>query len=400
MNILVLTPYYPIKDRKHLRPDTNAVHYFTREWVKLGHNVLVIHTYFHSIRNILNVINNGKSEVLKNMPSSFRVESIEGVKVALLENQWFIPKSTYMFGWQDKRQNDFALKILNSNDFQPDVIVTHFPTYYKKLMDFLSENINCPKVAVFHRTDIEVLEKRKKSQNQILNQYDGFGFRSAIIHKRFRSIANTNKNEFLVLSGAPDKFLIDKPLKSETFNSKVIKILYVGKLVKNKNVDKVINSLANLKNDLNFVFTIIGDGPERDNLKSQILNLGLKTQVKMISSTSRENVLLEMGKSDIFIMISRNETFGLVYLEAMASGCIVIGSSNEGIDGVIKNNVNGYLIDNGDEGELTSLLVEIANMNNTRLEMVKAAAHSTALEYTESKVALTYLDNIIAVMSQ
>ena len=45
---------------------------------------------------------------------------------------------------------------------------------------------------------------------------------------------------------------------------------------------------------------------------------------------------------NVWIMISKNETFGLVYLEAMARGCITIGSRNQGIDGVINHGVNGF----------------------------------------------------------
>ena len=57
----------------------------------------------------------------------------------------------------------------------------------------------------------------------------------------------------------------------------------------------------------------------------------------------REEVIRQMDNHDVFVMISRNETFGLVYLEAMARGCITIASRNEGFDGVIEHGVNGFL---------------------------------------------------------
>ena len=49
-----------------------------------------------------------------------------------------------------------------------------------------------------------------------------------------------------------------------------------------------------------------------------------------------------MEESDVFAMVSSPETFGLVYIEAMAKGCVTIGSKGEGIDGVIVNNENGF----------------------------------------------------------
>ncbi|TYO74368.1 glycosyltransferase family 4 protein [Rossellomorea marisflavi] len=395
MNILVVSPYYPIKNRNHLISDTKAVHYFTREWVKLGHKVMVIHTYFHSVRNIIR--NRLKSEVYQDMSRSYSLDEIDGVKIALLENQWLIPKSSFMFNWQNKRQTKFVLNVLKEENFVPDIIVTHFPTYYLDLMEDFKANFNCPSVAVLHRSDIEVLAKKGKLfRERLLDQYQGFGFRSSIIQKRFGELNNTYNNGFLVLSGAPDKFLINKS-QLRPINTKLLRILYVGKLVKNKNVDKVLNSLACVKEQINFHFTIIGNGPERENINAQVAKLGLNSCVSLIASTSRENVLSLMGKSDIFIMISKNETFGLVYLEAMASGCIAIGSAKEGIDGVIQNNVNGYLINNGNEEELANLLIKISKMDTIRLENIRAAAHQTAVNLTETKMAISYLNNLISI---
>lgn len=51
-----------------------------------------------------------------------------------------------------------------------------------------------------------------------------------------------------------------------------------------------------------------------------------------------------MLASDCFIMISKNEAFGLVYLEAMSAGCITIASRGEGFDGVIIHGVNGFYV--------------------------------------------------------
>ena len=55
--------------------------------------------------------------------------------------------------------------------------------------------------------------------------------------------------------------------------------------------------------------------------------------------------VITLGQSDVFVLPSVNETFGMVYLEAMSQGCIPIGTSGEGIDGIIENGKNGYLCD-------------------------------------------------------
>ncbi|MEH7121584.1 hypothetical protein V7128_29965, partial [Neobacillus vireti] len=130
VNILVITPFYPIKNRNDLKSDTKAVHYFTRKWASIGHNVLVIHTHFHTSKEILNVIKNPETRILKKVPITPAIlNDIEGVKVALIENQLFIPKSAKMFSWQNKRLSQFIKDVMKQNNFIPDVIISHFPTY-------------------------------------------------------------------------------------------------------------------------------------------------------------------------------------------------------------------------------------------------------------------------------
>ena len=55
-------------------------------------------------------------------------------------------------------------------------------------------------------------------------------------------------------------------------------------------------------------------------------------------------------------MISKEETFGLVYLEAMSMGCITIASKNEGMEGIIIDGENGFLCTAGDDDELASII--------------------------------------------
>lgn len=75
---------------------------------------------------------------------------------------------------------------------------------------------------------------------------------------------------------------------------------------------------------------------------------------------TREQTLEEFRKAEVFVMISSPETLGLVYLEAMSQGCVAIGSRNEGIDGILVDGKNGYLVESGNAEELRARLDAIA----------------------------------------
>ena len=98
-----------------------------------------------------------------------------------------------------------------------------------------------------------------------------------------------------------------------------------------------------------------------------------------------------MRNADIFALISKNETLGMVYLEAMASGCIVIGSKNEGIDGIITSGKNGYLCNAGEYKELSNLIEQILLSSKEEKKKVLMNSYEKIKYQTEEKVSMEYL---------
>jgi glycosyltransferase involved in cell wall biosynthesis len=93
-------------------------------------------------------------------------------------------------------------------------------------------------------------------------------------------------------------------------------------------------------------------------------------------------------------MISEGEAFGLVYLEAMSRGCITIASKNEGMDGIIKDGINGFLCESGNQFDLENKLRFISCLSTKEIKVIKINAIHTAQEYTNEKAALKYLNLI------
>ena len=135
---------------------------------------------------------------------------------------------------------------------------------------------------------------------------------------------------------------------------------------------------------------------ERKNIEEIHQQLGCKGNVRFKGRIPREEIIQYLKQADVFVMISKAEIFGLVYLEAMALGLIPIGSRNEGIDGIICDGDNGFLCEAGNVDELTEILQKIKEMPSEQLVKISNKAKQTAQSYSDEGVAKYYLENLKA----
>ena len=96
-------------------------------------------------------------------------------------------------------------------------------------------------------------------------------------------------------------------------------------------------------------------------------------------------------------MVSSPETFGLVYIEAMAKGCITIGSKGEGIDGVMKM-ARMVFCKAGDVKVLTSVLESILSLDKATKTRIISNAIDTARNLTQENVSREYYHNLRAIL--
>jgi glycosyltransferase involved in cell wall biosynthesis len=138
------------------------------------------------------------------------------------------------------------------------------------------------------------------------------------------------KEKISVINPGVDTFEhIDKTRKIEK-NSKEnkIKLLYTGYLISRKGVDFILNSLNILVNDIGFkevVLTIVGDGPYKQDLLKLSENLKLEDYIVWKSFLPREDLINEIINSDIFMLLSRSEAYGITVTEALTlkTPCII-----------------------------------------------------------------------------
>jgi L-malate glycosyltransferase len=386
MNITLVTQLYPTVNRPDLFLDTAAIHYFAKEWVKQGHRVTVFHMYLHDFKDVRRYRLHFGWKVTENI--------LDGVSVHMMENRLF-----GRFKHITEIQMAFAAHNFNkiiTKLGEQDVLLVHLPCMLDDFVERLK--LNCPRIAVLHNADIKRFSNETVDIEKVKKQYKAFGYRSQSIKENFHDLTTYDGEEFIAYSGAPS--LIRSSPQQINQTKEVLKILYVGKLIPLKKVDITLKALARIKDDVNFHFTIVGDGQKKNSLESLTKELGINHLVTFKGNIPREEVLEEMKGSDVFVMVSSPETFGLVYIEAMSCGCITIGSKGEGIDGVIVNDYNGYLITPGDIFELSDCLIKIQNKSYKEYILLRERAIDTGQNMTEEKMAEQYIENVKQIIKK
>ena len=193
----------------------------------------------------------------------------------------------------------------------------------------------------------------------------------------------------IVPNGVNPFWLQNKHVKSEYKDKKEINLIYVGDFSKNKNIDTSINAAKELKElGYNINFTIIGGGGNSE-YKIKKLSRINKDIVKIYARIDDRERLLDMyRKSDIFIMPSRYETFGLVYIEAMSQGLPIIYTKGQGIDGYFEDGKVGYSVNPKDVNDIVKKIEMIIHNYNR----ISKNCYNLVDNFSWDKIAKIYYD--------
>lgn len=154
------------------------------------------------------------------------------------------------------------------------------------------------------------------------------------------------------------------------------KFLFVGGLDRAhyfKGVSILLRAFARLNNTTRL--RLVGSGDLLEEYKKQAKRLGIEDRVEFCGRVSADDLPACYRQADCFVLPStdRSEAFGLVLLEAQASGCPVIASDLPGVRTVFENQKTGILVKPGDEESLYQALNWMAAYPNNRKEMGQAA---------------------------
>ena len=279
----------------------------------------------------------------------------DGLKTYRYKNYNYIPKNPLMFKVFNKRMEKLYKEIVKKEG-AIDIIHAQSSLWGGISAAYIAEKYNIPLVITEH-SSVERGPYVKKSYIPFICDY----YKKA---QKVITVGNGLKNEIESLSGRQDievignlvdlsKFTIKKRIKNEKFI-----FFSLAFLEGEKGFDTLIKSFAKKFKDKEAVLYIGGDGSQRSWLEALTVENGVKDQIIFLGALSRDDVSKWMNKCDCFVLPSRYETFGVVYIEALASGRPVIGALNGGAEDII-NNLNGYLIPIDDIDILAEKMIEV-----------------------------------------
>ena len=371
MNILVVCHYGLYEDLSF-----SFVHNQVKEYVKLGHRVRVL-------------IPNGVGKTGRDgrrVGKALCVSCIDGVELYDLRYLTLSRYGEKTFNVQSAIGGIRAHWKALFADFRPDVIHAHTLGFDSRIGAWLKRKLGCPLVVTTHGSDSTTLYKNgeKASLRGLCDQADAVVCVSSKLQKQLADCGTAARLQ-TVLNGFQVREC-GSSCEKEPYSW-----IQVGNLVPSKGFDVTIRAFAKIREKYpEAKLTIIGKGGQRGALEMLCQSLQVAASVYFLGQLPNDQVLSEMAKAQFYVMPSSPEGFGIVYLEAMAAGCLTIGTQGEGIADLIINGENGYLVPAKDPDAIANIIDE-SLQDPEKAACIAARGQKAARERTWEKNASKYI---------
>lgn len=152
------------------------------------------------------------------------------------------------------------------------------------------------------------------------------------------------------------------------------KLVFVGRVTLEKEIDVIIRALARLDPALDASFTIVGDGDQRKNLEKIVAELGLTNRVRFTGRVSDEELRGNLTDASVFVIASIAELQSIATMEAMASGLPIVAADAMALPHLVHHGENGYLFQAGNDRELAEALTKVLTAAPEEYERMQQAS--------------------------
>ena len=255
---------------------------------------------------------------------------------------------------------------------------------------FLQNNISLRTLwpLVFLRRPLFVIH-----QTWIAHGAGGTGF----VHRLKRFVLRY-ATSFAISRAIADELPVESRLLGNPYDDRVFtpappgsrpkELIFVGRLVSDKGADLLLEAMAMLQSKPRL--TIAGDGPERARLEKQAVERQLQSRIDFVGSQTSEQLAALLREHEILVVPSRwPEPFGIVALEGIACGCVVVGSSAGGLGEAI--GPCGLTFPNGDAPALAAAIAKLLG-NRAECDRLRENAPAHLARFTPRQVATVCLE--------
>ncbi len=278
------------------KENTPIVHYFTKEWIKLGYNVRVAHYPANFPKIVMwgsslfkTWLSSKNGAVIRTKQATETEFELGGVKVKRIPMLKYIPHSAYSKGIINNAYQK-TLDFCQKEGFTPDVIISHWVNPQLEIMQRLKTHFNVPTAYVAHIPSVELTRIYSEERIQdLIKSIDVVGFRSEYIKNIFCERFGYKGPTFQCYSGIPEQY-ISNDLKPRNFDN-VNSFIFVGTLIARKYPAEIVPAVAKAYGNEDFVIRYVGKGAETENALKYARDLHVEAKVQMLGYMKRDEVV-------------------------------------------------------------------------------------------------------------
>lgn len=273
--------------------------------------------------------------------------------------------------------------------------IPHAAVAFLAKMILRDQGIEIPFITTLHGTDITLVGQDKSFAPVVefsINHSDGVTAVSEFLKQETLDIFNI-RNDIEVIPNFIDLSRFSRSNK-EHFKKAIAPngeriLVHISNFRKVKNIQDVIHVFKNVHEVMPSKLILIGDGPERMAMEELCRELGLCDYIRFLGKQEAVDEILAV--SDLFLLPSAHESFGLAALEAMACEVPVVSSNTGGLPEVNNHGFSGFMADVGDVEAMTRHALTILKDEDS-LQKFRKQAFEQAKKYDVKKVVKNYED--------
>jgi glycosyltransferase involved in cell wall biosynthesis len=284
-------------------------------------------------------------------------------------------------------------------DFKPDLVHVFFGIPDGPIGWFLKRVYGLPYLISLRGADVPSDEvKRFARQYRFLRPFIRWFWRDAdalvAVSNGLREYAFQTTPD-LPIKVIPNAIELSEftPPRQRALNG-TVRLLFVGRFNAFKNVETLLKALGLVaaQNITNFELHLVGDGERRSSLERLVVEQGLTKRVRFLGWVEREKIVEHYRRADLFVTATTWEGMPNTVLEGMACGLPVVATRASGLDELVTEGVNGYLVDINDPVALAERLADLIDNPYERQRMGKESRKIAEREFAWDYITQQYVE--------